>query len=201
MILERELFTAEALALFTEATWKVSPSSDRMGIRLEGPALAHSHGADIVSSGVLPGTIQVPGQGQPILLGADCQTTGGYPRIAQICAVDLPILGRLRPGDTLHFQTVTEAQALEALRHEREALAGSTSWPVPASNPSISNLKTVALTPSCPDSAPSVAEAPGFPSPASRKPPMPLPQSPQGQVHRYRICVDGQAFEVEVREQ
>ncbi len=90
------------------------PESDRMGMRLLGNKLDHIRGFNIVSDGIAPGSIQVPGNGQPIILLADRQTTGGYPKIATVISADLPALGRVRIGDKIVFQQVTieEAQSL-----------------------------------------------------------------------------------------
>jgi len=95
-----------------------------MGIRFEGPTIAHARrvdqgGADIISDGIAPGAIQVPGAGLPIVLMADRQTVGGYPKIATVASVDLPRLGRLLPGQTVRFTPVTVADA-EALRRDQE---------------------------------------------------------------------------------
>ena len=79
-------------------TIAVSKEADRMGIRFEGPTIEHSKGADIISDGIGPGAIQVPGAGLPIVLLADRQTVGGYSKIATVASVDLPRLGRLLPG-------------------------------------------------------------------------------------------------------
>lgn len=115
-----DYFTAEALAAFIGTPWRVSREADRMGLRLDGPRLAHAKGADIVSDGIAPGTIQVPGSGQPIVLLADRQTTGGYPKIATVVSADLPALGRVSPGAVLRFAAVTVAEA-EAARRDLEA--------------------------------------------------------------------------------
>ncbi len=119
---EEDRFAAGTLQTFFSSSWSVSAKSDRMGIRLEGPELAHSRGADIISSGVLSGTIQVPGQGNPIILAADRQTTGGYPRIAHVCTVDLPVLGRLKPGDRVSFRAVTPEEAVRLAKEEAELI-------------------------------------------------------------------------------
>ncbi len=100
--------------------YTATQSTDRMGMRLDGPPLAHALGSDIVSDGIAPGTIQVPGNGLPIILLADRQTTGGYPKIATVISADLPALGRLRPGATLSFSAVTVEEA-QALRRRQEA--------------------------------------------------------------------------------
>lgn len=110
-------FTPEALAALVAEPFRVSSAADRMGMRLEGPTLGHNAlGADILSDGVTPGCIQVPANGQPIILLADCQTTGGYPKIGTVISADLPRLGHARPGDLLRFTWVDMPQALAARR-------------------------------------------------------------------------------------
>jgi allophanate hydrolase len=110
-------FTPDALASFFAQGWQATPAQDRMGLRLEGEALAHTSAdaADIVSDGVTPGVIQVPANGQPIVLLADGQTVGGYPKIATVITADLPRLAHLRPGTRVRFAPVTAEQAHEAL--------------------------------------------------------------------------------------
>lgn len=118
-------FTPEALAHFLAGPYTVTRDLDRMGIRLEGPPLAHrpEQGADIVSEAVAPGAIQVPANGQPILLGPDCQTVGGYPKIATLIQADLPRLAHLAPGQAVLFAAVGQDQARQAYRELRAALA------------------------------------------------------------------------------
>jgi len=116
---QQEYFTAEAVAALLGSEFRVSPNADRMGMRLDGPPLRHRHGWDIVSDAIATGAIQVPGSGQPILLLADHQTTGGYPKIATVVSADLPVLGRRRPGDRLRFVAVT-VEAAEALCRDAE---------------------------------------------------------------------------------
>ncbi len=100
--------------------FSISPQSDRMGVRLTGPALARANTTELISSTVVPGTIQVPLDGQPIILMADAQTIGGYPQIAHVISVDLPLVAQLRPGDSVRFHEVTLAEAHElALARER----------------------------------------------------------------------------------
>ena len=120
-----EYFSDEGKRTFITAEYRASKEADRMGIRLEGPVIAHatsvaSGGADIISDGIAPGAIQVPGAGLPIVLLADRQTVGGYPKIATVTSVDLPRLGRLLPGQTVRFEAVSVEQA-EKLRREQEA--------------------------------------------------------------------------------
>jgi allophanate hydrolase len=113
---QQEYFTEEAVAAFLLAEFLISQSADRMGMRLDGPFLQHRGGWDIVSDAITTGAIQVPGSGQPILLLADCQTTGGYPKIATVISADLPVVGRRRPGDRLRFAAVTVEVAEELCR-------------------------------------------------------------------------------------
>ena len=115
-------FKPESVQNFLTEEFKVTPQMDRMGMRLEGKALVHltPESADIVSDGVTPGVIQVPGNGQPIILLADCQTVGGYPKIATVISADLPRLAQFRPGDGIRFQAV-DAQEAKAVLLEREA--------------------------------------------------------------------------------
>jgi biotin-dependent carboxylase-like uncharacterized protein len=106
-----DFFTEQGKRTILEAEFAVSAASDRMGMRLEGPALEHSQGSNIVSDGIAPGSIQVPGNGLPIVLLADRQTTGGYPKIATVISADLPALGRLAPGAKVAFAAVSVAEA------------------------------------------------------------------------------------------
>jgi biotin-dependent carboxylase-like uncharacterized protein len=117
---QEEYFSAEGRRTFIEAEYRVSKEADRMGIRFEGPTIEHSKGADIISDGIGPGAIQVPGAGLPIVLLADRQTVGGYPKIATVASADLPRLGRLLPGQTVRFQPVSVEEA-EKLRRDQES--------------------------------------------------------------------------------
>ena len=94
-----------------------------MGMRLEGAAVTHEKGYNIASDGIVRGAIQVPGNGLPIILMADCQTTGGYPKIATVISSDMPKLGRMMPGADIRFKAVSvgEAEAVARERHERQA--------------------------------------------------------------------------------
>jgi antagonist of KipI len=120
----RERFTDDAWGLLVRAQFIVSPQSNRMGYRLDGPALGHVRGADMLSEAMPIGAIQVPASGQPILLMAERQTTGGYPTIANVITADLPIAGQLAPGDWIAFDEVSHADALAALRERESALTG-----------------------------------------------------------------------------
>ena len=113
-------FTEAAVATFLSEPFMVSKEADRMGLRLRGPVLAHARGYNIASDGVVTGAIQVPGSGHPIIMLADHQTTGGYPKIATVISADLATVGRLRPGDTIRFRAVSTAEA-EAARRALES--------------------------------------------------------------------------------
>ncbi len=116
---QQKYFRKEAFATLLDAEFRVSKDTDRMGMRLDGPVLRHRSGWDIVSDAIATGSIQVPGSGQPIVLLADHQTTGGYPKIATVISADLPRLGRCRPGDPLRFVSV-EPEAAEEMCREAE---------------------------------------------------------------------------------
>jgi antagonist of KipI len=107
-----------------QAKFNVSSRSDRMGARLSGEAVSRATARELVSSPAAPGTIQVPPDGQPIVLLADAQTIGGYPQLGHVLSVDLPLVAQLRPGDTLQFQEVSleAAQALIIARERTLAL-------------------------------------------------------------------------------
>lgn len=109
--------------LFLASEWRVSAISDRMGYRLEGPVIAHSHGHNIVSDGTVDGSIQVPGSGQPIVLMPDRGTTGGYPKIATVIGADIGRLAQIAPGRAFRFRAVTVAEAQEAARRMAVHLA------------------------------------------------------------------------------
>lgn len=105
--------------VFTSQTFEVTPRSDRMGYRLGGVTLQSARVADMVSTGVVTGTVQVPPGGEPIVLMAERQTTGGYPIVAVVATVDLPVVAQLRPGDPIRFVEASIEEAQLALR-ERE---------------------------------------------------------------------------------
>ena len=103
----------------------VTPQSNRMGYRLDGPALSHVRGADVLSEAMPIGAIQVPSSGQPIVLMADRQTTGGYATIGNVITADLPVAGQLAPGDWIEFAACTHEDAIAALRERHRSLAGA----------------------------------------------------------------------------
>jgi antagonist of KipI len=119
-----DLFTSAARETLVSARYRVTPQSNRMGYRLEGPPLRHVGGADILSDATPIGSLQVPASGQPILLMADRQTTGGYAKIATVITADLPIAGQLAPGDWIEFSAIGRTDALDALKQQEARLAG-----------------------------------------------------------------------------
>jgi len=119
---QAEYFAADALGVLQSTTYTIAPQSDRMRFRLEGPRLAHARGADIISDATPLGVLQVPASGQPILLMADRQSTGGYPKIATVISADIPLAGQLGPGDTISFAVCTMGEAIAALIAQERAL-------------------------------------------------------------------------------
>jgi biotin-dependent carboxylase-like uncharacterized protein len=119
---QQEYFAIGAMDALQSAPYKIGTSSDRMAFRLEGPALAHSRDADIISDATPLGVLQVPASGQPILLMADRQTTGGYPKIATVITADLAVAGQLGPGDTISFVVCSAQEAMAALIGQERAL-------------------------------------------------------------------------------
>ena len=120
---QADRFTSEGIDAFLGNPYELLPQSDRMGARLEGAPIAHASGHDIVSDGIAAGSVQVPGNGQPIVLLVDRQSTGGYTKIATVCSFDLGCIGQLRPGQALRFVALDVAQAHERLREWRRMLA------------------------------------------------------------------------------
>ncbi|MDO5132033.1 MAG: biotin-dependent carboxyltransferase family protein [Eubacteriales bacterium] len=111
---QEDMFTGEGLRTFYESAYEISSHSDRMGFRLRGPAVEAKSGYDILSDGVVNGSVQISGAGEPIVMMADRQTTGGYAKIATVISVDIPVLAQLRPGQKVQFAkcAVQEAQRL-----------------------------------------------------------------------------------------
>ena len=111
---QEEMFTEEGIRTFYGSAYEVTALSDRMGYRLAGPKVEAEDGYDILSDGIVFGSIQISGNGQPIVMMADRQTTGGYAKIATVISADIPLFAQLRPGQKVQFEktTVKEAQRL-----------------------------------------------------------------------------------------
>lgn len=108
-------FTQDALAAFFASEFTLTPQADRMAYRFDGPEIAHARGHDIVSDGIALGAIQIPGDGKPLILMADRQPTGGYPKLGHVARADIGSLAQMRPGETCHFRAVSAGEAREAL--------------------------------------------------------------------------------------
>jgi antagonist of KipI len=118
-------FTDRGIAAFLEGPYEMLPQSDRMGARLRGPFIEHRRGHDIVSDGVPLGGVQVVGDGQPIVLLVDRQSTGGYTKIATVCSFDVGRVAQVRPGQRLRFRRIAVAEAHAVLRARRAELDGA----------------------------------------------------------------------------
>lgn len=118
-------FSETARRHFLRARYLVTPDSNRMGYRLDGPRLEYADRTELLSDATPMGSLQVPASGWPILLMADRQTTGGYPKIATVITADLPLAGQLAPGDWIEFEPCSRTAAIEALRRREAALSGS----------------------------------------------------------------------------
>lgn len=115
-------FTDSGIETFLSAEYTVSDKSDRMGVRLEGEKIENKNGVDIISDGIVTGSVQIPASGTPIIMMADRQTTGGYAKIATVITADLKKAAQAKPGSKLRFQAVSEKQAVAILRKEERKL-------------------------------------------------------------------------------
>lgn len=120
---EQGWWSLEQQQIFFETAFQITPQRDRMGVRLLPDSrcdlrLGKNVTSAMLSTAVAPGTIQVPPDGCPIVLLADAQTTGGYPRIGQVAAVDLPTLAQVPTGQSIYFQEISEEQAERRLREQ-----------------------------------------------------------------------------------
>lgn len=116
------LFTKESTEAFFGQEFSISKENNRMGYRLDGPGIHQAKTEEMLSSAVTFGTIQVPQQGKPIILMADCQTTGGYPRIAQVITADLSILAQKQTGSQIKFELITLAEAQKYLQQQEQQI-------------------------------------------------------------------------------
>jgi antagonist of KipI len=118
-----DYFTDEGIATFLSSEYQVSPASDRMGYRLRGPEIAHKGRVDIISDGIALGSVQVPADKQPIVMMADHQTIGGYPKIATVISADIPLLAQCLPSQSaVTFEAVSVEEAQLRYRRMMKAL-------------------------------------------------------------------------------
>src|SRR5207237_9680584 len=115
--------TEDGVAALLDGPYEMLPQSDRMGARLRGARIEHTRGHDIISDGIPLGGIQVPGDGQPIILLVDRQSTGGYTKVATVCSFDIARVGQVKPGQPLRFTAVDVPEAHRLLRESDAALA------------------------------------------------------------------------------
>jgi antagonist of KipI len=128
---QSERFVEEAITALQSSPYSVATNSDRMGFRLQGPLLVRKPGADMISDATPLGALQVPASGQPVLLMADRQTTGGYPIIATVITADIGLAGQLGPGDSIAFEICSRGEALSALIAQERALMAAESAAAP----------------------------------------------------------------------
>ena len=122
------MFPKETIDKFFSCEYKVTPECDRMGVRLSGEALKAKDGVDIISDGIVRGSVQVPGSGQPIVLMSDHQTVGGYAKIATVISGDVSLLAQARPGDTVRFERISVEQAEKLAKKEKKYLDNLFFW-------------------------------------------------------------------------
>lgn len=120
---QARLFDENSWNAFYQEAFQISSDSDRMGYRLKGPQLALTEAKELVSEGITFGSIQVPPDGQLIILMADRQTTGGYPKIAQVASVDIPKVSQIKPGERIRFEKITLEEAQQEILNERQLIA------------------------------------------------------------------------------
>lgn len=120
---QEDMFTAKGIAGFYGAEYAVSEQSDRMGFRLSGAAIESVRGVDIISDGIVEGSVQVPSNGMPMILLADRQTTGGYAKIATVISADIPKLVQCMPGAKVRFEKVSVQEAVRLYKKEQRTRA------------------------------------------------------------------------------
>ena len=122
---QADRFTREGIEAFLGEPYEMTPQADRMGARLRGPAVTHTRGHDVISDGIPLGGIQVVGEGQPIILLVDRQSTGGYTKVATVCSFDIGRVGQVNPGQRLRFKAITVPESHTLLTQERKKLEGA----------------------------------------------------------------------------
>lgn len=119
---QEDYFTEKGINTFLNSEYMVTANSDRMGYKLEGEKIEALDKSDIISDGIAPGSVQVPSSGQPIIMLADRQTTGGYAKIATVISSDLSMLVQAKPGDKIHFAVISRKQAEKIYRHQQKMI-------------------------------------------------------------------------------
>jgi biotin-dependent carboxylase-like uncharacterized protein len=117
---QSDYFSSETLALFLNSEYTITSQSDRQGYRLTGPELRHLRSYNLITEAMWPGAVEIPGDGLPIILLADAQTTGGYPKIASVVSTDLDKLGQAKPSDKIRFKSVTLEESLDLIGEKED---------------------------------------------------------------------------------
>jgi len=119
-----DYFSKKGVQNFLNSTYIITADSDRMGYRLEGERIEHisKNHVQIISDGIPLGAVQIPGDGMPIIMLADGQTTGGYPKLATVCTADLPLLAQGKPGNKVQFVAITREEAVYLLKEQEDRL-------------------------------------------------------------------------------
>lgn len=118
-----DYFSKESIDTFLNSEYKITSEADRMGYRLDGAKIEHIEGADIISDGIVFGSVQVPGHGSPIIMMADRQTTGGYTKIATVITPDLSKLAQMKPGSKINFKKISIEESQEIYREYEEKIS------------------------------------------------------------------------------
>lgn len=204
-----ELFNEQGLRSLLESTFLVSGEADRMGYRLEGPAIAHRDKADIVSDALVPGAVQVPGNGQPIIMMVDCGTTGGYAKIATVISADLWKVAQAKPQDRVRFSLCEETEAVAALEQEManyRRIAELVIRGERTAKPVRQEMVAMSLPSSsqAPELEPPIDEPQNVvPEPEMKQGPIEEQKSSApsfGPLRKIRLRVDGKEYEIEIRE-
>jgi allophanate hydrolase subunit 2 len=119
---QEDHFTHRGIATLLNSTYRISPQSDRQAFRTEGPTIEIAKGPGIITDPIPPGSVQVPGDGKPIIMLRDAQVTGGYAKIAIVARVEMDSLVQMMPGDTIHFQCIDRQTAIDLLMEEKRCL-------------------------------------------------------------------------------
>ena len=136
---QEDYFTPDGIRAFFSGSYRLAARSDRMGYRLEGPAVEHAKGFNIVSDGIALGAIQIPGDGKPIVLMADHQSTGGYPKLGHVIRADIGRLAQCRAGEEVRFEAVSIDTARAELFTALKAIRGSLDAAYPLGNAGLSS--------------------------------------------------------------
>lgn len=119
---QEDHFTPRGIATLLNSTYRISPQSDRQAFRTEGPAIEIAKGPGIITDPIPPGSVQVPGDGKPIIMLRDAQVTGGYAKIAIVARVEMDRLGQMMPGDEIRFQRISRQTAVDLLMEAKRCL-------------------------------------------------------------------------------